>query len=114
MGDVSMYNRLMKEFYVYILQCSDGSYYTGVTNDFELRATQHQEGVDPKCYTFKRRPIKLVHLEAFDSILSAISREKQIKRWSRAKKQALIEDREEALQRLARCSKRCHGSAGSP
>jgi putative endonuclease len=55
----------MKAYYVYILLCRDGSYYTGVTNNLEVRFVQHQEGHDPKAYTYKRRPLKLVFNEIF-------------------------------------------------
>jgi len=87
----------MREFYVYILHCADQSYYTGVTNNFELRIEQHQMGYNPDSYTFERRPVKLVHVEVFGSILDAIHREKQLKRWSRRKKQALIQGNDEQL-----------------
>jgi len=99
----------MHEYFVYILQCSDGSYYTGVTNNYELRVSQHQVGLDSHCYTFKRRPVILVHLEVFQFIDEAISREKQIKRWNRKKKEALIEKNSGLLVRLSSRSKR-HGS----
>ncbi len=49
-----------RKFWVYILQCSNGSYYTGVTNNLELRIQQHEEGTDPHCYTYELRPLTLV------------------------------------------------------
>lgn len=55
----------MRIFYVYILQCSDGSYYTGMTNEYERRLMEHQSGMDPRSYTSKRRPVKLVYLSEF-------------------------------------------------
>ena len=55
----------MKRFYVYILLCSDRSFYVGITNDPEYRLGQHQTGEDPKCYTFKRRPVAMVHCSDF-------------------------------------------------
>ncbi len=88
-------------WYVYILECKDASYYIGVTNDIDRRIAEHNNGINPTCYTFKRRPLKLVHLEEYDSILDAIAREKQLKRWSRAKKKALIEDNEQLLFQLS-------------
>jgi len=76
--------------YVYILLCSDGSYYTGVTSDLEKRLTQHNTGYFTTCYTFYRRPLQLVFYEGFLSIVKSIEIEKQIKKWSRKKKEALI------------------------
>ena len=80
----------MKIIFVYILRCSDESYYTGVTAHLEDRLKAHQNGKDHKSYTFSRRPLKLVYVEIFTSAFKAIKREKQIKGWSRAKKEALI------------------------
>jgi len=68
----------IKEYYVYILLCSDGSYYTGVTNDYEGRLDKHQRGDDPRSYTFKRRPVKLIYLATFNDIYEAIAREKRV------------------------------------
>jgi len=92
----------MKSYYVYILQCSDGSYYTGVTNDIERRVYEHQEGLIENCYTHNKRPIKLRHVEESSDIGAAISREKQIKGWTRKKKEALIAGDYEMLLQLAR------------
>jgi len=91
-----------KEYYVYILHCSDGSYYTGVTNDYQLRLSQHQNGEDPRSYTCRRRPVKLVYLAEFWDINEAIAREKCIKRWSRKKKEALIRHEYKLLPLLAK------------
>ena len=78
------------EVTVYIVRCSDGSYYTGLTKQpIEARIWEHNEGIY-KGYTFKRRPVQLVFTETYDRILDAIARERQIKGWSRAKKEALI------------------------
>ncbi len=76
--------------YVYILKCSDNSYYTGVTNNLENRFYQHQEGLDETCYTYSRRPLELKYFEVINDNKQAIKREKQIKGWSRVKKEALI------------------------
>ena len=89
-------------YYVYILLCSDNSYYIGVTNDLEKRLEEHQSGNIPGCYTFKRRPLILKYYEHTRNINDAIAREKQIKKWSRRKKQALIEGDIEELERLAK------------
>src|SRR3989344_2887373 len=78
------------QYGVYIVRCSDGSYYTGITNDVESRIAQHNAGLDPKAYTFKRRPVKLVYSSYFTEVTQAIAWEKTVKRWSRVKKEALI------------------------
>lgn len=58
----------MKQYFVYILLCSDNSYYTGITNDLERRMYEHQHGMDPGSYTGKRRPVKLVFQEMFTEV----------------------------------------------
>jgi len=76
--------------WLYILRCSDGSYYTGTTRtDLEHRIAQHQSGHFPG-YTETRRPIELAYSEHFEQITDAIAAERQIKGWSRAKKEALM------------------------
>ncbi len=76
--------------YVYILECSDKSFYTGVTNDLDRRVTEHQEGIKKTAYTYNKRPVKLVYYEIFSDPENAIAFEKQIKGWNRKKKIALI------------------------
>jgi putative endonuclease len=78
------------QYFVYILLCNDNSYYTGVTNDVERRLYEHTNGVNPECYTCKRRPLKLVFNERFTDITQAIAFEKQVKGWNRKKKEAII------------------------
>jgi putative endonuclease len=80
----------MKTYWIYILRCADGSYYTGVTNNVEHRLYEHQEELIEGSYTHNKRPVELVHVEEFPDIMEAISREKQIKGWTRRKKEALI------------------------
>lgn len=92
----------MKEYYVYILRCCDGSYYTGVTNDVDRRVAEHKEGVSSTCYTYKRRPLTLVYHAEFRNVDDAIAWEKHIKRWSRNKKEALIRRDETALKHFAK------------
>ncbi len=79
----------MKKMSVYILKCADGSYYTGVTNNIERRLSEHQSGYH-QGYTNIRLPVELMYFEEFNNPLRAIEREKQIKGWSRAKKEALF------------------------
>jgi len=90
------------KFWVYILRCSDGSYYTGVTNNLKLRIGQHQEGMNPESYTYTKRPLQLIYSCAFDSSLDAIAAEKQIKGWSRKKKEAIIDGQFDLLTQLAK------------
>lgn len=92
----------MKQYYVYILLCSDNSYYTGVTNDIDRRIYEHELGLITKCYTYRRRPLKLVFYEIFQDINQAIAFEKQVKGWSRIKKQALIERDWDKLVQLSK------------
>ncbi len=80
----------MNTYYIYILKCSDNSYYIGVTNNLDLRLNQHQQGVNKNSYTFNKRPVELVYQEEHTDIKKAIAREKQLKKWSRKKKEALI------------------------
>ena len=88
-------------FYVYILRCSDGSYYTGHTDNPEARLAAHQRGEIPG-YTASRRPVALVFIERLHSRQDAFDRERQIKGWSRAKKEALIEGDWDRLVKLSR------------
>ncbi|HEY49056.1 MAG TPA: GIY-YIG nuclease family protein [Dehalococcoidia bacterium] len=76
-------------FWIYILECADNSYYTGHTDDLEKRLYEHEKNI-VKCYTSKRLPIRLVYAYEFETREDALERERQIKRWSRRKKQALI------------------------
>jgi len=75
---------------VYILECSDGSYYTGSTKDLEGRLREHETGVHSDSYTYSRRPVKLVWSEITETYPEAFQWEHRIKGWSRAKKEALI------------------------
>lgn len=94
----------MKIYYVYILLCADRSFYIGITNDVELRVAQHQTGFSKTCYTFKRRPVKLVYSSEFREVNDAIAWEKHLKGWSRAKKVALISGNWTLLHDLVKCT----------
>lgn len=94
---------MQKYFYTYILECSDKSYYTGITNDIERRLIEHNSNEFPKSYCHERRPVKLVFAELFLQPEEAIALEKQIKGWSRKKKEAMIEMNYERLKELAVC-----------
>ena len=87
--------------YMYILECADGTYYTGSTPDLERRLVQHEAGEGAN-YTAKLLPVNLVYSEWFSLIGQAFKREKQIQAWSHAKKKALIEGDLEKLKEGAR------------
>ncbi len=95
-------------YYVYILKCSDDSYYTGITNNLEKRYDEHELGKYGDCYTYKRRPLELVFRQEFNDVLQAIYFEKKIKKWTRVKKEALINDDWDMLQILAECRNATH------
>ncbi len=92
-------------YYVYILKCSDGRYYTGVTNDLQLRLNQHNNGEDKTSYTYSRRPVEIKYYVHYTDINQAIRWEKQIQKWTRKKKQALIDGDWEELVHLSNSSK---------
>lgn len=96
---------------VYILKCADESYYVGVTSDLEKRIKQHENGEFWHCYTFNKRPIQLMFYREFDDNMKAIRFEKQLKGWSRAKKEALINGDIEKLKELSMGKK--HASSSS-
>lgn len=89
--------------WMYILECSDGSYYTGSTNNLEFRFLQHQHGEGAN-HTRKHLPVKLVYFEEFQRIDDAFIREKQVQGWSRKKKEALINGELDKLPGLASTS----------
>ncbi len=94
---------IMLKGWMYILECSDGSYYTGSSNNMERRLVQHQNGEGAK-YTKNKRPVKLVYCEELAKVDEAFYREKQVQGWSRAKKKALIDGRFDDLPTLSRAS----------
>lgn len=76
--------------YVYIVECHDGTYYTGYTTDVERRVSEHNDGTGAK-YTRGRTPVELVHSETYDSKSTAMSREYEIKQLTRRQKERLVE-----------------------
>lgn len=76
---------------VYVLECADGSYYTGYTTDLQRRVREHEDGEGAK-YTRGRAPVEVVHVEEFDSRSAALSREYEIKQLSRTRKERLVSD----------------------
>ncbi|GJQ62722.1 MAG: UPF0213 protein [Melioribacteraceae bacterium] len=87
--------------YMYILECSDKSFYTGSTINLEKRLFEHQAGEGAN-YTKKRRPVKLIYFEECNNIADAFAREQQIKGWGRKKKIALIGGNSKELPSLSR------------
>jgi predicted GIY-YIG superfamily endonuclease len=89
------------DFTLYILQCADGSLYIGHTDDLDRRMGQHDQGQG--CgYTATRRPVKLIHTEAFETRYEALTMERKLKGWSRAKKLAYIAGDWSAVGALAK------------
>jgi putative endonuclease len=101
----------VKTYFVYILKCSDGSFYTGVTNNVERRVFEHESGLLEKCYTHTRRPVKLVYATGFAQIEDAIAWEKHVKGWSRKKKIALIMDDFEKIHEVVAEERKRRSSA---
>ena len=91
---------MTKPFFAYLLGCSDGSYYVGQTDDLDVR--MHQHSVGRIGYTATRKPVELLWKGEFETREGAIAFERQIKGWSRAKKEALIAGDWSRIQVLAK------------
>lgn len=94
--------KIAHNYFVYIVDCSDKSYYTGVTNDVDRRVWEHNNDNNAQAYTFKRRPVVLKYFQRFQNINDAIAFEKQVKGWSRKKKEALFNEDWEEIKKLAK------------
>jgi predicted GIY-YIG superfamily endonuclease len=79
----------MLNFYIYILKCSDGTYYTGHTDNLEKRIIEHEDNVY-ECYTSIRLPVELVFVQECASRVEALEAERKIKKWGKRKKDALV------------------------
>ncbi len=88
-------------YFVYILRCADGSFYVGSARDLQQRVKAHNTGRGA-AYTFKHRPAYLVYSEVFDTETAAVTRERQLKRWSHKKKQALVDANFKELKHLSK------------
>lgn len=97
----------MKPGYTYILLCGNGSYYTGSTVDLEIRVQQHKDGEGAN-HTRKYPPVELVYYEEYPLVAQAYYREKQIQKWSRRKKEALINKNKVDLKRYSECENKSH------
>jgi predicted GIY-YIG superfamily endonuclease len=91
----------MSSFHVYLLRCADGSFYAGSCENLAERVATHQRG-EGATWTAKRRPVELVYSESFPTRAAAVARERQLNRWSQAKKAALIDGDFGRLRRLAK------------
>ena len=91
----------MQCFYVYILKCADGSYYVGHTDNLEKRMSEHNYGQSSE-YTATRLPLKLVFSQTCADRHEALQAERQIKQWSRKKKEALIQENWDLLKLLSK------------
>ena len=89
------------QYFVYILVCANGSLYVGQTHDIHQRMRRHADGT-AAAFTREHPPLKLMYLESVPTRAAAVSRERQIKGWTRAKKEALIEGDREQLRQLSR------------
>ena len=89
--------------WVYMLKCADGRYYIGSYrgDDLDVRVSEHNAGVYPDAWTLKRRPVRMVWSQEFQQITDAIAVEQQMKRWRRAKKEAVIRGEWSVLPELA-------------
>jgi len=88
-------------YFFYILECSDRSFYVGSTSNLKNRVKAHNQGKGAE-HTEKRHPVTLVYHEKFNSLSDAVKRERQVKKWSRAKKAALIAGNRESLKKLSK------------
>ena len=92
------------QFFVYILRCADGAYYVGSHRgaDVMTRVHEHNQGLDPRAYTYKRLPVTLVWSESFEDPSDMVRAERRLKGWSRAKKEAYISGDMTKLKLLAK------------
>lgn len=91
----------MNSFFVYMLLCSDGSYYIGHTDNIEKRISEHEQGAYRCCYTKSRLPVNVVFVQRFTSRHEAFAAERKMKKWSRAKKEALSRSDWERVSELS-------------
>lgn len=103
-----IHNTQQESYYVYIILCNDGTYYTGLTDDLVRRFEEHLAGFYETSYTYSRRPLVLKYYETIPFLEDAVERESQIKGWSKAKKKALTEGNFHKLQLLSQCNNFSH------
>ncbi|MGZ9234924.1 MAG: GIY-YIG nuclease family protein [Anaerolineales bacterium] len=91
---------------VYILRCSDGTYYTGLAKDLDYRIWEHQTGANPGSYTFRRRPVTLEWSIITETYQEAFQWELRIKGWSRSKKEALIRGDTDGIHEIVKTERK--------
>ena len=101
---------MAKQFLVYILKCDDQSYYVGVTSNLNRRIKEHHSRKNPSSYTATRLPIELIFTRNFNRARAAIAFEKQVKGWSRKKKEALAMGDIQSLKTLSQCRNLSHSA----
>ena len=89
-----------------MLECADESYYVGMTTSLEKRLAEHEAGIDPHAYTYSRRPVTLVWSQVFATEHDAFTAERQLKGWSRAKKQALSKGDWDAIHQIVKSERK--------
>ena len=94
--------KIEHSYIVYLVECKDWSYYIGITNNLEKRLWEHNTGHDEDSYTYSCRPVELKYFETLTEVNQAIAREKQLKGWSRKKKQALIAENFDKLKEFSK------------
>ncbi|MDQ6763094.1 MAG: GIY-YIG nuclease family protein [Bacteroidota bacterium] len=94
--------KLSYNYSVYVVECKDDSYYIGVTNDLDRRLWEHFTGLSIECYTYSGRPVVLKYFETTHDIRQAFLREKQLKGWSKKKKEALFKEDWNELMKLSK------------
>lgn len=99
---------MQEQYFVYIVQCNDQSFYIGLTRDLVASFEKHINGANPDSYTFSRRPLQLLYYETIPFHADAVNRARQLKGWSRAKKKALIDQNFHKLQLLSQCQNMTH------
>jgi predicted GIY-YIG superfamily endonuclease len=92
---------IMEPFFIYILRCNDTSYYIGQTDNIEKRIAEHNQALMPG-YTSSRLPVTCVFVQTFSSRIEALEAEQKIKKWSRKKKEALINQDWNEISKLAK------------
>ena len=100
-------------FYTYMFDCTDGTIYTGHTEDLDVRLWQHQNGYFSNCYTWKRRPVSVLWSDYFSTRYEALEAERRIKGWTSAKKRALAAGDWARLSMLARNRTDAHATRPS-
>ncbi len=95
-------------YYVFILRCKDGRFFTGITTDLKKEIERHQNGVNRKNYTFYRRPVVLEWYQTFHNEEQALAIKKKLTGWSGQKKEAFLQKNFEHIQTLAECRNATH------